>query len=185
MAPSPRSSNIESYPLALKPETHLWLSLHADVSRPQDLFEPVRAHDNLAIMDATRIVSSSQLIVAANIAVIRDSKQTQAWDTVLQAASSSHLGHVLRDNSFGQDSEEVQSAAIVALAVGGTQIEFESALKQVGLKNPQPLCSYFERQRTPDEITAFYKLYKLTSDEAAMSSLEDAVLTRVSTKFYV
>lgn len=182
MAPS---SNIESFHLRLKPGTHLWLSLHEDVSRPQDLFEPIRAHSNLAIMDASRIITPSQLVAAANMSVVRDTKQTLAWDTVLQAASSSHLGHVLRDNAFGQDSQEVKSATIVALAVGGTQKEFECALKEVGLKNPQPVRSYFERQRTPEEIAAFYKWYKLTSDEVAMSSLEDAVLTRVSAKFYV
>ena len=184
MAPSRSAEdNIESFNLALKPGTHLWLSLHENVSRPQDLFESVREHSNLAMMDATRIISASQLVAAANMAVIRDSKQTMAWDTVLQAASSSHWGHVLRDNSFGEDSPETHDATIVALAVGGTRKEFEIALKDVGLKNPRPVCPYFERQRTPEEIADFYKWYKITSDEVAMSSLEQAILTRVSTKY--
>lgn len=180
MAPK---DNIESFNLALKPETHLWLSLHENVSRPQDLFASAREHDNLAIMDARRIISLSQLVAAANMAVIRDSKQTMAWDTVLQAASSSHWGHVLRDNSFGEDSPETHDATIVALAVGGSRKDFESALKEVGLTNPQPVSPYFERQRTPEEIADFYKWYKITSDEVAMSSLEQAILTRVSTKY--
>lgn len=134
-------------------------------------------------MDATRIISPSQLVVAANMAVIRNSKQTLAWDTVLQASSSSHLGHVLRDNSFGEDSAEVESATILVLAVGGTLKEFQEALKELGFKNPQPVSPYFDRQRLPEEISNFYKWYKLTTDEVAMSSLEEAVLTRVSTKY--
>lgn len=179
-------SNIESFRLALKPDALLWLSLHSNVSRPQDLFTPIRAQSNLAMMDASRIISPSQLVVAANIAVTRDSKQTVAWDTVLQAASSSHLGHVMRDNAFGDDSlPGVESATIIALAVGGTLEDFQASLKEVGLETPKPITLYFNRQLTPKEIADFYKWYKLTSEEVAMSSLEEAILTRVSTKFYV
>jgi len=184
MAPSrSKKDNIGSFHLALKPDTHLWLSLHENVSRPQDLFETVRDHSNLSMMDASRIISPNQLVVAANMAVIRNSKQTMAWDTVLQAASSSHWGHVLRDNSFGPDSQETENATLLAIAVGGTLEEFQSALKEVGFQSPQPLSQYFDRQLSPEEIANFNKWYKLTSDEVAMSSLEQAILTRVSTKY--
>ena len=180
-----RMSNIESFRLALKPDAPLWLSLHTNVSRPQELFPPIRAQSNLAMMDASRIISPSQLVVAANIAVTRDSKQTVSWDVILQAASSSHLGHVLRDNAFGDDSPDVENATIIALAVGGTLADFQATLKAVGLERPQPISPYFNRQHTPEEIANFFKWYKLTSEEVAMSSLEEAILTRVSTKFYV
>jgi len=184
MVPSiSKKDNIESFHLALKPATQLWLSLHENVARPQDLFDTIRAHSNLSMMDACRIISTSQLVVAANMAAIRNSKATMAWDVVMQAASSTHLPHVMRDNCFGKDSPEVESATIVAIAVGGTLEEFQSALKQVGLENPQPVSPFFERQQSPEEIANFLKWYKLTKEELAMSSLEQAVLTRVSTKY--
>ena len=186
MAPSrSEKDNIESFNLALKPDTLLRMSLHENVSQPQEKSETMRSHPNLAMMDASRVVSPSQIVAAANMALLRDSKQTLAWDTVLNAASSTHWGHVLRDNSFGQDSEGKENVAVVVFAVGGTQTEFQDALRHVGFKNPQPVTPYLERQKTPEEIDNFYKWYKITSDEVAMSSLEEAVLTRISTKFYV
>lgn len=183
MTPSvSENDNIESFHLALKPDTPLFLSLHQNVSRPHDYFEASRAHQNLAIMDASRIISVGQLVAAANMAVIRNSKQTLAWDTVFQAASSSHVGHVLRDNSFGEESPD--EATIVVLAVGGTIQEFQGALKEVGFQNPSPgVSAYLNRPRSPQETANFIKRYKLTSDEVSMSSLEDAVLTRISTKY--
>jgi hypothetical protein len=92
----------------------------------------------------------------------------------------------MRDNAFGEDSlPGVENATIIALAVGGTLEDFQASLKEVGLETPKPISLYFNRQLTPEEIADFYKWYKLTSEEVAMSSLEEAILTRVSTKFYV
>lgn len=185
MAPSSSDKgNIESHDLALKSGTKLWLSLHRNVSKPQDLFPILRAHPHLAMMDAACIISTSQLVVAANMALTRKS-HNQAWETVMGAASSTHVGHVLRDYAFGEDSICQGKATVLVLAVGGTLEDFKTQLKEVGLKDPQPIPPFFSKKTTSEEIASICRLYKITADEVAMSSLEQAVLTRISTKFFV
>ena len=180
------SSNIESNNLALDPGRKLWVSLYSNVPRAQDLVADVRAHTNLAIIDAARIVSLSQLVVAANTAVARNKHSNSlAWDTVMAAAASTHAGHVMRDYAFGEDSEPQEHATVLALAVGGTLNDYKKDLARVGLEDPQPIGLYFAKQRTPEQIADFYRWYKITHEEVAISSLEQAVLTRISTKFYV
>lgn len=176
--------NIESHDLALQPGTKLWLSLFPIVSTPQDLFPTLRAHSHLAMLDAARIVSTSQLIVAANMALTRKSNN-HAWETVMGAASSIHVGHVLRDYAFGEDSIPQDEATVLVLAVGGTLKDFQALLKEVGFKDPQPIPPFFSRHKNPEEIANIYRWYKITTDEVAMSSLEQAVLTQISTKFYL
>jgi hypothetical protein len=175
---------IESHDLALQPGTKLWLSLFYNVSKPQDLFPTLRAHSHLAMMDAARVVSTSQLIVAANMALARKSNN-HAWETVMGASPSTHVEHVLRDYAFGEDSIPQDEAKVLVLAVGGTLNDFQAQLKEVGFKDPQPIPPFFSKQKTPEEIANIYRWYKITIDEVAMSSLEQAVLTRISTKFYL
>ena len=185
MAPSSLGEgNIESHDLALKTGTKLWLSLHRDVSKPQDLFPILRAHPHLAMMDAACIVSTSQLVVSANMASTRKSSN-QAWETVMGAASSTHVGHVLRDCAFGEESICQEKATVLVLAVGGTLKDFKAQLKEVGLNDPQPIHPFFSKQKTSEEIANICRFYKITAEEVAMSSLEQAVLTRISTKFFL
>jgi hypothetical protein len=176
--------NVEFHDLALQTGTKLWLSLFHNVSKPQDLFPTLRSHSHLAMMDAARVVSPSQLIVAANMALTRKSNNP-AWETVMGASSSTHVEHVLRDYAFGEDSIPHDEAAVLVLAVGGTLNDFQAHLKEVGLNDPQPIPHFFAKQKTPEEIANIYRWYKITTDEVAMSSLEQAVLTRISTKFYL
>mmetsp|Transcript_26457 Transcript_26457/g.37148 ORF Transcript_26457/g.37148 Transcript_26457/m.37148 type:complete len:283 (-) Transcript_26457:481-1329(-) len=83
-----------------------------------------KVNSNFAIMDARRIISWNQLVIAANMAFVprssfkssqrRSSSSSRPrpaqdiWSVVLNAAGSTHFGHVLRDYAFGELPQQQQ-----------------------------------------------------------------------------
>lgn len=179
---------IESFSLALHPNHTLWMSLHLNVKNPHDLFVRLRDHPRLAMINVNRLVSTNQLVAAANMALFRDKGTKAAWDTVYCAAGSTHAGHVWRDYSFGDESFPLECATIVVLGLDKNfSLEnYESDLKELALDEPQSIEKKFAgRKNNPEEVANFRTWYKVTQDEIDITSVEQAVLTRISTKFYV
>ena len=121
-------------------------------------------------------------------------------ETVLCAAGTSHTGSALWDYAFqpgADDGRKGKGAAIKAtgprtvLALGfdcGSDSEYGSFLSEIGLigeSRASNLLTYLKRERTPDELRHIMKSYKVSKNEVDMSSLEDAIITRVATKFTV
>mmetsp|Transcript_13457 Transcript_13457/g.20987 ORF Transcript_13457/g.20987 Transcript_13457/m.20987 type:complete len:263 (+) Transcript_13457:182-970(+) len=175
--------------------------------------------NDFAIMDARRIISLHQLVIAANMAFVpRSSKhnggggrpppqETRAdiWKVVLNAAGSTHFGHVLRDYAFGEQTMSLSDSTtthnttnmipVVALSIGTTTSQHTSAFTNLFSSNNnsnnnnatiqctlQPLSALQDTSASPE---LFLKWYKLTPTEIKATSLEKAVLTKIATKFYI
>lgn len=192
--------------LKLHKHRKVYVSVHTYCERepPSTITNKVKENPKFAIMDAHRVVSLSQLTVAANIALSPTSKSSKqslgAWAIVLNAAGSTHFGHVMRDYAFGEEvdigSSQTQTtttenmptstnnAMIVAISLDASTIENHVDMtREVGLGPPQSL-DVLEKETSQEQIEKFVKWYKITKEEIEMSSLEQAVLTRIATKYY-
>lgn len=149
---------------------------------------------HLALIDARRVVSFSQLCYAANLACNR--KHTATWDTVFLSAASTHLGHVLKDYAFWTENEEDPDPdtaveddnnesffmVIVFTVSSDSSASYEKCLARYNLSiDPCDLEDYLRTQRE-GAIHEFQSWYKLTTQELAVSTLEDCVLTKIATK---
>lgn len=182
MTDSSSSTHIFSAPLALSSCNQIiYCSLHK-VQSPRAFAQKLKEDGKLALINATRIISPSQLVAAANQTCHR---QRPTWDTVFQAAGSSHLGHVMRDYAFmGDDNDDVPTEATVLIfMVGSKENDFTSLLDEYNVKDPLPLDVFFEEQQKTC-AQQFRSWYKLTQAETEIASLEMSILTRIATKLY-
>lgn len=131
-----------------------------------------------------------------------------ALETIICAAGTTHAGNALRDYAFqtndaattttnDNDPQTTVSSCdssqahhtILALAYDcHDDYEYQTFLQSVGLSQPQMIPDeYFQRARTSEETQDLMKTYKFTKEEMSMdgSSLEQAVLSRVATKYFV
>jgi hypothetical protein len=200
---------ITSFPLALsRSGQYLHCSLHR-VQNPSQLSMRLKRdcdsdtatsnHNSptssmhLALIDARRVVSFSQLCYAANLACNRN--RTATWDTVFLSAASTHLGHVLKDYAFWRETETDEDlhrdcakdndeffVVIVFTVSNETPESYEKCLEQYNLTiDACDLQDYLRTQREGANHD-FPSWYKLTTQELASSTLEDCVLTKISTK---
>jgi len=184
-------SGIFRFPLALSPSEELsfYCSFHAGVSNPNDLFHLLQeaTPKSLAILDATKIVSLHQLLVAANLAVSRKLEAPSAWDVVYCAAPSNHLGHILRDFSFSEPSTEKADADVIVLWIAepGQEQAYSELLEYYKIPKSRETTESYLSQRAASIDNQFFQIYKLTQQEVLSSSLEASVLTRIATKMHL
>ena len=201
-----KMTHIVSFPLALSRSGQ---SLHCSLHKCANPFAlskrlqtgsdttptTIDSTQQLALLNARRIVGLSQLCCAANLACHRPN--TPTWDTVFLAAASTHLGHVLRDYAFVRTNDDDgnndndddgiatqgNESMVIVFMISSHGVElYQSLLEQHGLSDSMlDLEDYLQRQR---ETLAqeFQSWYKLTALELASSSLEACVLTKITTK---
>lgn len=166
-----------------------------------------------SFLDAHRIIGISHVATAANLALMRRSQREQkiesgsddnkkgiAFETVLCLAGSTHVGNILRDYAFQSSSNDknnknknnIENTTILVLGYDCTKSEMDEfisnkILSSVGsstqLNQRQKFLSYLDRTRTEEEKKDIMKLFKLTKEEIDMSSLEQAVVNKVGTKY--
>ena len=179
--------NSVSFPLALsRSGQYLYCSLHK-VKNPSQLSKRLKNDDNLALINANRLVGISQLCCAANMACNRN---RPTWDTVFLSAASSHLGHVLRDYAFlgeedsRQDDEKAEEEAMVVVFMvsSDSQASYEKWLENYGLGEPMPNMEDYLLTQQENSKADFQTWYKLTDQELSSSSLEACLLTKIATK---
>jgi len=122
-----------------------------------------------------------------------------AIETVVCAGGSTNVGIVLREFAFdcgqsnashvsGSQVESGVSASLFALGFDcKDDEEYVQFLGKVGLGPPEPIDDYIERNRTEKEMEDIRRTFKLTDEEIEMngSSLKNAVLTRIASKYHV
>ena len=193
----------------LHPNKKLFLTLHRKISiNPHKITQTLSSlpnnanHAHYALMDATRIISLNHIAVAANSALMRPSQHNgAALEVIVHAAGSTNVGAVLKDYAF--DAHSKAAAALENDSVGsGTQStydvillgfdveeeDYRKIMDQVGLEKyeeEQDMHSFFERERTREEITRLIKLYKTTKEEVDMQGIERAILNRVASKYHI
>jgi hypothetical protein len=162
--------------------------------------------DKFAICRANRVISLQHVAVAANAALLRrrqrdasvPNKQSAAMETILCLAGSTNTSSIFQDYTFVVNNHNNNDTnnppptdkpcAILVLGFDCADTdEYHSFLQTTGLTKEPPTCpeTYFERERTQDETNDLMKVYKLSKQEIDMSSLEEAVLTRVATKYFI
>jgi hypothetical protein len=198
-SPLPHPTDVASFRLALssKPSIYLYCSLHKlpNSSLPE-LGAKLKEGNNLALVDAKRLVSLNQLHNAANQSVHR---RNPTWDTVFLLSGSSHLGHVLKDYAFIQEGTSAKDASVPAtddtstamvviflVSPDDTSQSYHAWLSHYNLTDSiQPdICGYFNDDRLAQkEVRKELKSwYKLTDQEVECMSLESCVLSKVATK---
>ena len=169
--------------------------------------------DRFALLDATRVVSMDQVSIAANSALIRlknfqllqedeqantdrpsDNQRPRrgrgvALETIICCGGSTNTQSVLKDFAFAESNSD-STVLYNYLFLGyncESDEEFLEVAHSIGLKAPSnqaEIDTFFSRFDSMEE-KALMKIYKLTSQEIAMDSLEKAVLNRIASKFYV
>jgi hypothetical protein len=167
--------------------------------------------EKYAIIDANLIMSMKQVAIAANNALLRmdsnkrivelkkvsggesqptmTSRRGKAIETVVCAGGSSHVGSVLREYAF--DGEEKitngNTNNLLVLGFDCTEEDFRELLRSSGLdKNgPVEMDCFWSREKSEELTNKTMKLYKVTADEICLngSLLEDAIITRISSKY--
>jgi len=133
-----------------------------------------------------------------------DNKKGIAFETVLCLAGSTHVGNILRDYAFQSSSNDknnknknknknnIENTTILVLGYDCTKSEMDEFISNkilssvdssTELNQCQKFLSYLDRTRTEEEKKDIMKLFKLTKEEIDMSSLEQAVVNKVGTKY--
>lgn len=167
--------------------------------------------EKFAILDANKITSTNQIAVAANTALLRRfqfeqknagatvTKRGLALETTLCCAGSTNTASVMKDFAFDKNSiaakEETTSGEggvydVFFLGYCESDKEFQdvAATLKLGVSECNSgVDAYFARQRSEKEVNALMKVYKVTKDEVEMCdlSLDEAVVNRIATKFYI
>lgn len=174
-----------SFPLALSPseDLSLYCSVHNGVENPNELYRQLQLSEStLGLLNATKILSLNQLIAAANIAATRKVGIPSGWEVVYNVASSTHLGHVLRDFSFSESTESSADVIVVWISTTGNDRAYKELLESFNIpKVSQAISAFLSRQAVANK-DHFLLIYKLTKQEVLTSSLEAAVITRIATK---
>ena len=126
-------------------------------------------------------------------------KRGIALQTIINGAGSTHVGTVLRDYAFisTNDHKYTSSNTMYSIAVLGfncSSKEMCDCISHIMNKDSDKIngngsssCDeYFisKKDRTQEQLQDLCKSYKITMDEINMSSLEDAIITRISTKYF-
>jgi hypothetical protein len=197
--PLPEPTDVASFRLVLKASRYLHCSLHKlPSSNLSELAAKLKEDNQVAIVNAKRLVSLNQLLNAANQSVHR---RNPTWDTVFGLAGSSHLGHVLKDYAFIQESTNAKDLAAVPAATeadGSSMVvifqinadhaseTYRAHLSHYNLTDSvlPDICGYFNEERlTRKDVRQELKSwYKLTDQEIEGMSFESCVLTKIATK---
>ena len=108
-----------------------------------------------------------------------------ALESIVCSGGSSNVGNVLRDHTFEKNNDTKRNVLI--LGFNCTAKEYNTFLTQSGLDKygPCPMDPFWKRERSTQQTNELMKLYKISPNEITMngSVLEDAVLTRIATKY--
>ena len=116
-------------------------------------------------------------------------------DVIVCMGGSTHVQSVLTEFAFEYIEESEidppRSYSAVALGVNfSSDEEFLSTAHNLGLPRAESILSrngFFSRMRSDVEMKNLARIYKLTNEELQLgnSSLENAILTRIATKFNI